>query len=105
MRFLWQSSHRSVETLAALEPQIAATGHGLPMAGDTLGDELHTLARHFERVAVPNQGRYVDEPAMTDRNGIVSVPAAPAHSGVDGLVAFGVAAVATMALASRMRSA
>ena len=99
----WQSARRSVETLAALEPQIAATGHGLPMAGDVLRDELHALARHFERVAVPNQGRYVNEPAITDRNGIVSLPAAPDHTGIDGLVAFGVAAIATMAVASRLR--
>jgi len=101
----WQSSHRSVETLAALEPQIAVTGHGLPMADDMLRDELHALARHFERVAVPNHGRYVNEPAITDLDGIVSVPAAPAHNGVNGLVAFGVAAIATMAVSSRMRSA
>ncbi|HYI15888.1 MAG TPA: hypothetical protein VEX37_10890 [Thermomicrobiales bacterium] len=35
--------------------------------------------------------------------GIVSVPDAPEQTGVNGLLAFGVAAVATMALASRSR--
>jgi glyoxylase-like metal-dependent hydrolase (beta-lactamase superfamily II) len=99
----WQAARRSVETLAALEPQIAATGHGLPMAGDILRDELHALARHFDHVAVPDHGRYVHDPAITDRNGIVSVPDAPDHAAVNGLLAFGLAAIATMAIVSRSR--
>jgi glyoxylase-like metal-dependent hydrolase (beta-lactamase superfamily II) len=99
----WQSARRSVETLAALEPAIAATGHGLPMAGDLLRNELNRLARTFDESAVPNRGRYVTEPAVTDRNGIVSFPPAASPSGIDGLAAFAIAAVVTMAVASRAR--
>lgn len=100
----WQASRRSVETLAALEPRTAATGHGPPMTGDLLRDELHALAAGFDEVAVPQRGRYVQEPARTDRNGIVSMPDAAPQPAVDGLVAFGVAVLATMAVASRGRS-
>jgi glyoxylase-like metal-dependent hydrolase (beta-lactamase superfamily II) len=99
----WHSARRSVETLAALEPAIAVTGHGLPMAGELLRDELDGLARHFDHVAVPDHGRYVEEPAITDRNGIVSVPPAASPSGIDGLAAFAIAAVVAMAVASRVK--
>ena len=55
----WASARRSVEQLAALEPAIAATGHGTPMQGQELRDGLGRLVRKFERIAVPDQGRYV----------------------------------------------
>jgi glyoxylase-like metal-dependent hydrolase (beta-lactamase superfamily II) len=50
---------RSVERLAALEPAIAATGHGTPMRDQELRDGLNRLVRQFERIAVPEHGRYV----------------------------------------------
>jgi len=99
----WQSARRSVETLAALEPAVAVTGHGLPMAGDFLIDELHTLAQQFAQRAVPNRGRYVNEPAVTSSAGIVSLPPAPASPNIDGLAAFAIATAVTMAVASRFR--
>lgn len=49
----WASARRSVETLAALEPEIAVTGHGRPMHGPEMRAALHELARNFDRVAVP----------------------------------------------------
>ena len=73
----WPQSRASVEKLAALEPQIAATGHGIPMHGAELRRQLHELALHFEQQAVPAQGRYVGHPAVTDETGVVSVPPAP----------------------------
>jgi glyoxylase-like metal-dependent hydrolase (beta-lactamase superfamily II) len=55
----WADARRSVERLAALRPAIAATGHGPPMGGHELSGGLEQLAREFERIAVPEQGRYV----------------------------------------------
>ena len=55
----WESARRSVQALAALEPSLAATGHGTPMGGDALRSGLRTLAAEFDEIAVPNHGRYV----------------------------------------------
>jgi len=53
----WTSAHRSVELLARLRPNIAATGHGIPMYGEIMRQQLDALARDFDRVAVPSHGR------------------------------------------------
>jgi hypothetical protein len=50
-----------VEKLAALRPEIAATGHGTPMRGEALSCGLDDLVRSFEDIAVPDHGRYVPE--------------------------------------------
>lgn len=72
------SAKHSVQTLAALEPSIAATGHGLPMSGDQLHAQLMALSLHFELLGMPAQGRYVNEPAVTDETGVRFVPPAVA---------------------------
>ena len=56
----WESARTSVRTLAALEPDLAITGHGRALQGREMRDALHTLARDFDQVAVPDHGRYVD---------------------------------------------
>jgi glyoxylase-like metal-dependent hydrolase (beta-lactamase superfamily II) len=61
----WANARRSVERLAALKPAIAATGHGPPMSGQELSDGLDRLVREFERIAVPERGRYVQGSAPT----------------------------------------
>ncbi|SHJ82160.1 Glyoxylase, beta-lactamase superfamily II [Hymenobacter daecheongensis DSM 21074] len=76
----WQQARESVQRLAALEPQIAATGHGIPMHGQELRRQLHALATNFEQQAVPAHGRYVGHPAVADESGVVSVPPAPADA-------------------------
>lgn len=55
----WEAARRSIERLAALQPSIAATGHGVPMGGERLTRGLEKLVREFDKVAVPDQGRYV----------------------------------------------
>ena len=62
----WVSAKASVETLAALEPEIAVTGHGRAMRGPEMRAALHTLARDFDRVAVPDHGKYVLHPATAE---------------------------------------
>jgi len=55
----WAAARGSVQRLAGLEPELAATGHGPPMRGPAMRRQLHMLARDFDRQAVPRHGRYV----------------------------------------------
>lgn len=91
----WGSAERSVKTLAALEPEIAATGHGKPMAGEPLRSALRTLADNFKELAVPSSGRYVGDPALVNYDGVQYTP--PPHNrnlllAVAGITAAAVAA-------------
>jgi glyoxylase-like metal-dependent hydrolase (beta-lactamase superfamily II) len=70
----WRAAKESVKKLAAFEPEIAATGHGTPMSGEELAQQLLTLSRTFDRTAVPRRGRYVRRAAVMDEHGVVSVP-------------------------------
>jgi len=72
----WNAARESVRLLAALEPEVAITGHGLPMRGAPLRAGLVALSNAFDVMALPRQGRYRERPAITDENGIVSVPPA-----------------------------
>jgi glyoxylase-like metal-dependent hydrolase (beta-lactamase superfamily II) len=56
----WIHAKQSVEKLAALDPSVAATGHGIPMSGAELTVNLKNLVQHFDEVAKPNHGKYVD---------------------------------------------
>lgn len=62
----WASARVSVQRLAALEPELAATGHGPPMRGPEMRRQLHELANDFDRVAVPRHGRYVGRPLFEE---------------------------------------
>jgi glyoxylase-like metal-dependent hydrolase (beta-lactamase superfamily II) len=57
----WTSARDSVRKLAALEPEVAVTGHGQAMRGSEMRDALHLLALDFDRIAVPEHGKYVPE--------------------------------------------
>jgi glyoxylase-like metal-dependent hydrolase (beta-lactamase superfamily II) len=70
----WDWAKLSVRKLAEMRPAIALTGHGLPMANPRLDHDLNELARHFDELAVPAHGRYVDHPAVADATGVVTVP-------------------------------
>ena len=70
----WLEARRSVELLAGLDPEVAATGHGPPLRGPEMREGLRRLSRHFHELAVPRRGRYVRRPAVTGNYGVVSVP-------------------------------
>jgi glyoxylase-like metal-dependent hydrolase (beta-lactamase superfamily II) len=70
----WIAARRSVEKLAALEPDLAVTGHGPAMRGPAFSKALHKLADNFDQLAVPPQGRYVGQPAQADATGVTFVP-------------------------------
>lgn len=99
----WASAQRSIKALARLKPSIVAAGHGLPMAGPHVAEELQGLAGGL---ISPRTGRYVDRPARADEEGVWELP--PPVSDPLPMVAAGAAlavvtAVATIALAWRWR--
>jgi hypothetical protein len=62
----FEAAHRSVERLAALDPDVAITGHGRAFRGEALREALHALAVNFDIVAVPEDGKYVKHPARIE---------------------------------------
>ena len=70
----WDDARDSLQRLVALRPAVAATGHGVPMRGDQMLQDLERLARDFDEVARPSHGRYVRQPALFDERGVVTVP-------------------------------
>jgi len=56
----WDSARESVKALEKLKPAIAITGHGHPVTGDWLKENLAILARDFDKIAIPKQGKYVN---------------------------------------------
>jgi glyoxylase-like metal-dependent hydrolase (beta-lactamase superfamily II) len=55
----WQAAWESVKALEKLKPKAAVCGHGIPMAGEELEESLQKLAQEFDRIAIPDYGRYV----------------------------------------------
>ncbi|MFO0891771.1 MAG: MBL fold metallo-hydrolase [Isosphaeraceae bacterium] len=66
----WENARLSVERLARLNPELVITGHGPAMQGPEMKSALRTLARDFDRVAVPAQGHYVHVPIGNVTGGI-----------------------------------
>lgn len=57
----WEAAKKSIEIIKNLKPELAIPSHGKPMEGMKLTNHLELLARDFNEIAVPNQGRYVDK--------------------------------------------
>ena len=57
----WDAARSSVQTLQKLDPYVAITGHGIPMAAAELEENLHKLVQDFDSIAIPEHGKYVDE--------------------------------------------
>lgn len=56
----WQAAWESVRNLELLQPALVLPGHGQPMAGEALKAGLKTLVDEFDRIAIPDHGKYVD---------------------------------------------
>lgn len=57
----WDAALESVIKLEALQPSVAITGHGLPMKGEVLANSLKKLIDEFDRIAIPDYGKFVDK--------------------------------------------
>ncbi|KUO58605.1 MAG: MBL fold metallo-hydrolase [Gracilibacter sp. BRH_c7a] len=58
----WKVAEESVNTLRDLQPSLIIPSHGQPMQGEELTRHLEMLVEHFDEIAVPEQGRFVDNP-------------------------------------------
>ncbi|WP_163539457.1 MBL fold metallo-hydrolase [Gracilibacillus sp. YIM 98692] len=54
----WMKAEESVKTLAQLKPANIIAGHGLPMHGEKMQEELQHLADHFIDQAIPKHKRH-----------------------------------------------
>jgi len=73
----WLAAAMSVKKLNDLRPEVAGTGHGQAMKGDELTQGLGNLMNDFQHIAIPAHGRYVREPAKTNKKGVQYLPPEP----------------------------
>lgn len=99
----WPTAWESVRALAALEPELAVTGHGLPMSGEGLRSGLHRLAQRFAELAIPEHGRYVGRSAMADDQGVSFVPPDVPHPMARLLAGVGIGLLAGVGLSALNR--
>jgi len=57
----WTAAWESVKNLELLQPSLVIPGHGNAMKGEVLHDGLKRLVEDFDRLAIPDHGKYVDE--------------------------------------------
>ncbi|KNY29907.1 MBL fold metallo-hydrolase [Pseudobacteroides cellulosolvens] len=57
----WVSAKKSIDYIKGLNPRLAILSHGHPIKGDELARHLDMLVNHFNDIAVPDQGRFVDK--------------------------------------------
>jgi len=93
----WDAAEASVKTLADLRPTLSS-GHGVPVRGPRVADDLQHFANTFPR---PTRGRYAHQPARTDENGVVSVPPPVRDPLPLQLLAGGIVAAAVLAMVRR----
>ena len=56
----WDAARWSVQRLAATRVETLLSGHGQPMAGESMRRDLRDLAERFDERARPRRGRYVE---------------------------------------------
>jgi glyoxylase-like metal-dependent hydrolase (beta-lactamase superfamily II) len=91
----WEAAKNSVRKLDDLGPNIVATGHGQVMSGEQMRMALTNLAVHFDEMALPSKGRYLNDPAVTDASGVMYVPPRQKRNYTGLLIALGVAVAVT----------
>jgi glyoxylase-like metal-dependent hydrolase (beta-lactamase superfamily II) len=99
----WLAAAMSVKKLRDLHPETAATGHGPVIKGDELMQGLGNLVDNFQQLAIPSHGRYVNEPAKTNKKGVQYLPPAPFNTALL-CAAFVLSAVAMFGLVSRIKN-
>lgn len=94
----WGAAGKSVKKLADLQPQTIAAGHGPVMQGEGVAQQLDRLADDFQRLSVPQRGRYKNVPAVVGSGGVVSVPPRTEPTYPAALKIAGLVSVAGLAL-------
>ena len=67
----WGAARTSITRMAGLKPLVVGCGHGIPLSGSRVADDLQRFSDDFH---IPTHGRYIPIPAVTDEHGIVSLP-------------------------------
>ena len=73
----WDAARESVRHLASLEPEVLATGHGVPLHGAMMRRALGDVALNFDRRERPTFGRYARTPAIPRPDGTFALPRDP----------------------------
>lgn len=55
----WQAAWDSVKNLEMLQPALAIPGHGQALKGNRLKKGLRNLVEHFDKLAIPEHGKYL----------------------------------------------
>lgn len=97
----WEQAQASVNKLWMLEPEVIAGGHGKPMSGHDMRQELHTLEHNFQEDYVPKKGRYVERPAVASAFGFVYIP--KKKFPVKSVIAAAVVSTAALLIAKKVR--
>ncbi|HEY7496869.1 MAG TPA: MBL fold metallo-hydrolase [Vicinamibacterales bacterium] len=100
----WGAAHRSVQTLAALNAETLASGHGPVLYGETMREELRRLADGFVERAVPSRGRYVRQPARIEPDGSLILPPDPFRPAMRTVLGAAAAAVVAAGIVRRIRA-
>lgn len=93
----WEAAFRSAKLLADLEPSVIAAGHGKPMSGPSLQEDLQQLVIQFDTKAKPARGRYVKEAALSNEDGVLYIPDAEP---IDARQVAAIALVSTLILST-----
>jgi glyoxylase-like metal-dependent hydrolase (beta-lactamase superfamily II) len=100
----WEQARVSAGRLADLEPSALITGHGRPMHGAAMREQLRALAGEFVLEAEPAFGRYVPVPARADLHGVVSLPPDPLPKVLGALLTASAATAAGVLWMTRRRA-
>lgn len=57
----WNLAKKSIEKIIKLKPYLAIPSHGKPLEGDTLREDLDNLLKNFDKIAKPNESKFVDD--------------------------------------------
>lgn len=57
----WDQALRSIIELQKLDPDVAITGHGVPISGEYLKKNLDKLVDNFNEVYKPDYGKFINE--------------------------------------------
>jgi hypothetical protein len=55
----WEAARKSVKLIADLKTSLAILSNGMPMKDEELTRHLEILVNNFDKIAVPEQGRFV----------------------------------------------
>ncbi len=56
----WEQAKQSLQKIIDLNPRLAIVSHGQPIEGENLKQQLDQLMNHFDEVAKPHHGKFVE---------------------------------------------